>query len=58
MTIANDVSNLRRRTFMSLPPGTCSWNLYGAKNTPVEPGYVRFDLAREAQPLSGTGIRK
>src|SRR5215213_1956906 len=41
----------------ALEPGTCTWNPLGFPGAPVEPGRVRFDVRREAQPWSATGKR-
>lgn len=41
----------------ALPPGTCSWNVFGLKDVPVEPGRVRFDVKRYAQRYSDTAKR-
>lgn len=41
----------------TLDPGTCSWNPGGWAGFPVEPGRVRFDVPREAQPYSATETR-
>jgi hypothetical protein len=35
-----------------LEPGTCTWNPLGASGVKPEPGIVRFDVRREAQPWS------
>ena len=40
-----------------LEPGTCTWNPRGFPGSPPEPGRVRFDVRREAQPWSATGTR-
>lgn len=41
-----------------LAPGTCTWNPLGDTTIPIEPGRVRFDVRREAQPWSATGTRR
>lgn len=41
----------------TLDPGTCTWNPGGWPDFPVEPGRVRFDVPREAQPWSATETR-
>jgi hypothetical protein len=45
------------RDLRNLDPGTCTWNLLGYPDTPVEPGRVRFLVRREAQPWSATRRR-
>jgi hypothetical protein len=42
----------------ALTPGTCTWNEDGFADVPVEPGHVRFDVARQAQAWSDTGTRE
>ena len=41
----------------ALDPGTCSWNPVSIATTPPEPGRVRFEVRREAQPWSATTRR-
>lgn len=40
-----------------LEPGTCTWNPTGWPGVMPEPGRVRFDVRREAQPWRFTGSR-
>ncbi|HKP16503.1 MAG TPA: hypothetical protein VJT85_10560 [Gemmatimonadaceae bacterium] len=40
-----------------LEPGTCTWNPLGVAGVPAEPGRVRFDVRREAQPWSLNATR-
>ena len=42
----------------ALDPGTCTWNPFGTSPMPAEPGRVRFDVLREAQPWSATERRE
>jgi hypothetical protein len=41
----------------NLEPGSCTWNPLGLAGEPPEPGRVRFDVRREAQPWSSTRTR-
>lgn len=43
--------------FGNLPPGACSWNPGNFPNVPLEPGYVYFDIPKEAQPWSASGTK-
>lgn len=46
-----------RDSVKQLAPGSCTWNPYGFEGYPVEPGRVRFDVWRQAQPYSDTATR-
>jgi hypothetical protein len=43
--------------YQNLGMGECSWNPLGWSPYPVEPGYVYFDVRREAQPWSAVETR-
>ena len=47
-----------RDSLQLLAPGTCTWNSYQFPGYPVEPGRVRFDVSRQAQPWSATERRQ
>jgi len=47
-----------RDSLTLIAPGTCTWNPLQHPSVPAEPGRVRFDVRREAQPWSATGTRQ
>jgi hypothetical protein len=62
--VVRAVLRYRRQTtaagsrYERLESGSCTWNNNGDPMLAVEPGYVYFDIPREAQPWSSTETRQ